>query len=160
MREPPLHTHTHTHTHAASRFLLLLCLSYSFSSISVCPQLCLCFKERSRRSLCFPTESGRERERERETIGKQLLTHVTVQRCEGKSPKTCLSSTPKRFQPYMSPHLSSFSFFPLLFSSSRCILLSVISNRLKVTAATLHSRLSLSLSHTHTHRQCVRLPLG
>lgn len=62
------------------------------------------------------------------------------------------------------PHLFS------LFSSSRCILLSVISNRLKVTAAkaavALHNRLSLSISDTqthtfsHTHRQYVRLPLG
>lgn len=47
------------------------------------------------------------------------------------------------------PHLCS------LFSSSRCILLSVISNRLKVTAAkaaaALHNRLSLSISDTQTH---------
>lgn len=40
--------------------------------------------------------------------------------------------------------------FPVFLASSRCILLSVISNRLKVTAAALKNRLSHSHTEAHT----------
>lgn len=101
-------------------------------------------------------------QRVKEKVGETLLGNnfspTSLSTAVRTSHASCRSSTPKRFHPYMSPHL-----FPCLFSSSRCILLSVISNRLKVTAAALHRSLTLShsrslslslslfLTHTHTH---------
>ena len=94
------------------------------------------------------------REWKRETLLGNNFSPTSLSMAVRTSHTSCRSSTPKRFHPYMSPHL-----FPCLFSSSRCILLSVISNRLKVTAAALHRALSLSLSLSLSHSLSLSLSL-